>query len=186
MEGIGFYILIFILYAISALMKKKQKAARKAAESSEKEGPADNKMPDLVRELFGLPPEGEVVEEEPRLQETVLEEELPVYEEEPPVYEEEYQYVEERPEEEDLSHLTYDDLETVTEEAYVREEFPHDLNTFVEDKVEDHHAGQKMKKKKRPHYKGTLEKLLTNRNGLQHGIIISEILGPPKALKKRI
>ena len=180
MEGIGLYILLFIVYAISALMKKKQEAGKNTTEFSGEKGPAENKVPDLVRELFGLPPEGEVeiVEEEEQSLETVLEEEIPEYEQD-------YRYFEPPPEEEDVSHLTYDDLETVTEEAYVPEEFPHDVNTFEEDRVEDHHAGQKIPKRKKRATQGSLNKLLSSKSGLQNGIILTEILGPPKALRKR-
>lgn len=180
MEGIGLYIILFIFYLLSTVMKKKQEAAKKAEGMDQKEGPAQKQVPDLVRELFGLPPENElevVEEEEPIFADDILDEETPQFEEE-------YPYTESPPEEEDISHLTYDDLETVSEEAYVPEELPHDIDTFEDDKIPHVHMKTDDPPKTLINRKTNIYRNLKDSNALQDAIILTEILGKPKALRK--
>jgi len=189
LEGIGFYVLLMAFYAITAILKKKQKAAaRKAKEIEGDEGPVTKQMPDLFRELFGLPPENKDEDQEPKVQdEQIVQEEqgFDIFGEEIPQYEENMLFEEESGPVEEFNEFSSGNLEIALEEAIEPEKFPHQIGNLKINTGEHGHSREASINQHLILSHGRVQDKLSKRNELRDAIILSEILGKPKALRKR-
>jgi hypothetical protein len=170
-EGIGYWLFLLILYLLSAFLRRRQReAARQRIETEAGEPPAAEpvKPADWLREIFG---EEIVIEEEP-VPEPYAETSVPGTETERP----EPEYIPsaaEQPPEPDI--LVEETIEPETSTPPEKPSFAV-LETAVRpEQVEFFASGTSM---------DIFREFLTSPVRLKQAIVLQEILGPPRALRR--
>ncbi|MFC1581831.1 hypothetical protein ACFL3L_02915 [Candidatus Neomarinimicrobiota bacterium] len=172
MEGIGYWIFLIIIYALSSYLRKKQRS--RAVENKEEESQAASKpktsQADFLRQIFGEI-EKEII---PERKDVLLEDEVPIEDES------------------DIPELIHKERKPLPIEPVPVEEIS--TFRFNEDKLDSPGKISDVAFKK-PEYAtkvksnrllGILKSMVKGPDSLQRSIILKEILGKPRALRHTI